>query len=250
MEGIHNVNPWDCFKSIEITTTTMVSTISNNNDPLFSCIITVFILILLYFPHRFFSLRILFSPVLVLTASLLFSLLRLGVTQRTQTETAGKIISPAVPEEEDKEEETDSSQGELKWETCKNDPDLTIRSFEEMFVEWDVKAPLEVIYEEGDEVGKDPDPNQNQNQNQDQNQTHGIERYPSLSLYYPESDSDSSSSKSEETDFPEIGEWVSSEKIGYRWEEEDKEGLIEIVLEKREIDFHGEDDNLIEIDIS
>lgn len=233
------MNPWDCFKSIELTTTTMVSTISNNNDPLFSCIITVFILILLYFPHRFFSLRILFSPVLVLTASLLFSLLRLGVTQRTQTETT---------EEEDKEEETDSSQGELKWETCKNDPNLAIRSFEETFVEWDVKAPLEVIHEEGDEEGKDPDPNQNQNQ--DQNQTHGIERYPSLSLYYPESDSDSSSSTSDETDFPEIGEWVSSEKIGYRWEEEDKEGLIEIVLDKREIDFHGEDDNLIEIDIS
>lgn len=245
MEEILYVNPWDCFKSIEIITATMVSTISNNNDPLFSCIITVFILILLYFPHRFFSLRILFSPVLVLTASLLFSLLRLGITQRTQTETAEKIISPAVPDEEDKEEETDSSQGELKWETCKNDPDLIIRSFEETFVEWDVKAPLEVIYEEGDEEGMDPDPNQNQNQNQ----THGIERYPSLSLYYPESDSDSSSTL-EETDFPVIGEWVSSEKMGYSWEEEDKEGLIEIVLDKREIDFHGEDDNLIEIDIS
>ena len=80
------------------------------------------------------------------------------------------------------------------------------------------------------------------------NPTHVIERYPSLSLYYPESDSDSSSS---ETDFLAIGEWVSSEKICYRWEEEDREGLIEIALDKRDLDFHGEEEeNLIEIDIS
>ena len=79
------------------------------------------------------------------------------------------------------------------------------------------------------------------------NPTHVIERYPSLSLYYPESDSDSSSS---ETDFLAIGERVSSEEICYKWEEEDREGLIEIALGTRDLDFHGEEENLIEIDIS
>ncbi|KAK5803271.1 hypothetical protein PVK06_030916 [Gossypium arboreum] len=79
-------------------------------------------------------------------------------------------------------------------------------SFEEKFVEWDVRAPLEVIYEDYEGV---------------EALDRGIER-----------------------------EWVSSEKRCCRWEEEeeeeeDREGLIEIAL-----DFHGEEDNLIEIDIS
>ncbi|KAK8524420.1 hypothetical protein V6N13_015442 [Hibiscus sabdariffa] len=202
-------------------------------DPLFSCIITLSVLILLYFPHGF---SLLFSPVLVLTACLLLSLLRLGATQRIQTEEKGSAARFAELEEEE-EEETEPAPVELKWAACKDDPDLTNRSLEERFVEWDVRAPLDVIYEEfeGDE-GKDP--------NLDLDQTLGIERYSSLSLYYPETDSDSdSSSSSSEMDFPAMGKWVS-------WEEEDREGMIEISLDKREIDFHGEDDNLIEIDIS
>ncbi|XP_039065168.1 uncharacterized protein LOC120210520 [Hibiscus syriacus] len=197
------------------------------NNPLFSCIITLSILIL---PHRF---SLLFSPVLVLTVSLLLSLLRLGASQRIQT---GKIEKGSVARVEELEEE--EAPVELKWATCENDPDLIMQSFEETFVEWDVRAPLEVIYEEGEEEGKDP--------NLNLDQTRGIERYPSLSLYDPDSDS----SSEEEMDFPAIGKWNSSEKMGYRWEEEDKEGLIEIELNKRDVDFHGEDDNLIEIDIS
>ncbi|XP_039049366.1 uncharacterized protein LOC120190339 [Hibiscus syriacus] len=206
------------------------------NNPLFSCIITLSILILLYFPHRF---SLLFSPVLVLTVSLLLSLLRLGASQRIQTGKIEKGSVARVEELEEEEEEEEEAPVELKWATCKNDPDLIMQSFEETFVEWDVRAPLEVIYEEGEEEGKDP--------NLNLDQTRGIERYPSLSLYDPESDSDSSSE--EEMDFPAIGKWNSSEKMGYRWEEEDKEGLIEIELNKRDVDFHGEDDNLIEIDI-
>ncbi|XWS12733.1 hypothetical protein CRYUN_Cryun37aG0115900 [Craigia yunnanensis] len=235
-----NGNPWEYLKSIEIVTMVSSSkTISNlsflsSNNPLFSCIITLYILILLYFPQSF-SLKILFSPVLILTASLLLSLLRLGAIQRVQTETKEKR---SVAESE--AEKTEFSQ-ELKWVTCKKDPEPIIQSFEETFVEWDVRAPLEVIYEdyEGEE-GEDPNEN-------NPNPTRLIERYPSLSLYYPESDSDSSSS---ETDFLAIGEWVSSEKICYRWEEEDREGMIEIALDTRDLDFHGEEENLIEIDIS
>ncbi|XP_039000996.1 uncharacterized protein LOC120127053, partial [Hibiscus syriacus] len=126
------------------------------NDPLFSCIITLSILILVYFPHGF---SLLFSPVLVLTASLLLSLLHLGATQRIQTEAIQKgsvVASVAELEEEEEEEEEE----ELKWATCKDDPDLIMQSFEERFVEWDVTVPLEVIYEEGDEEeGNDPNLN-------------------------------------------------------------------------------------------
>ncbi|XWS15664.1 hypothetical protein CRYUN_Cryun34aG0021300 [Craigia yunnanensis] len=207
----------------------------SSNDPLFSCTITLYILILLYFPQSF-SLKILFSPVLILTAALLLCLLRLGVIQRIQTETKEKR---SLAEAE--AEKTDFSQQELKWETCKKNPDFIMQSFEETFIEWNVRAPLEVIYEEYEgEEGQNPNEN-------DPNPIRVIERHPSLSLYYPESDSDSSSS---ETDFLAIGEWVSSQKICYRWEEEDREGLIEIALDKRDLDFHDEEENLIEIDIS
>ncbi|XP_022777371.1 uncharacterized protein LOC111318766 [Durio zibethinus] len=233
-----NWNPWEFFKSIEIVTMVSSSkTIYNlsslsSNDPLFSCIVTLYVLILLYFPQSF-SLKILFSPVLILTASLLLSLLRLGAIQ---TETKEKR---SVAEAEVEAEKTDFSQQELKWETCNEDPEPKMQSFEETFVEWDVRAPLEVIYEAYEE-GEDPKEN-------DPNSTRVIERYPSLSLYYPESDSDSSSS---ETDFLAIGNGFSSEKICYSWEEEDREGLIEIALDKKDLDFRGEEDNLIEIDIS
>lgn len=107
------------------------------------------------------------------------------------------------------------------------------------FVEyWDLKAPLEIIYEAYE--GEDED---------DRNAGFlGIEKYPSLSLYYPESDTDSSS----DGGFPAIGDWESPEKMGFRWEDEDREGLIEIALDgkRRTQFFNFEEDNLIEIDIS
>lgn len=233
------------LKSIELVNMVSSSkTLSNlsflsSNDPLFSCIITLYILILLYFPQTF-SIKILFSPVFILTTSLLLSLLRLGAIQRIQTETKEKR-SDVVEAEAGKKEE--SSQQELKWVSCKKDPEpIILQSFEETFVEWDVRAPLEVIYEELYEGEEGEDPNGNC-----PNPTRVTERHPSLSLYYPESDSDSSSS---ETDNQAIGEWVSSEKMSYRWEDEDREGLIEIALDARDLDFHGEEENLIEIDIS
>ncbi|KAE8724236.1 NAD(P)H dehydrogenase B2 isoform 1 [Hibiscus syriacus] len=223
-----NGNEEEHLKSIEIAPMMCSSpTIPNlslmsSNDPFFSCIITLYILILLYFPQSF-SLKILY----ILTL-LLLSVLRFNAVQRTRTGTGSKRIVNEV-------EKTEFSQQELKWVGLKSDPEVIIRSFEEFFVESDVGAPLEVIFEgfEGEEEGEDyPDP------------TRVIERHPLLSLYYPESDSDSSSSL--EMDFPAIGEWISMEKMCYRWEEEDRdEGMIEI-----DLDFREEEDNLIEIDIS
>ncbi|GMP37144.1 hypothetical protein CsSME_00008963 [Camellia sinensis var. sinensis] len=56
--------------------------------------------------------------------------------------------------------------------------------YAESLVEWDIRALVEVIYE----VYEGKEGEQNDNVLVDKE-----ERYPSLSLYYPESDSDSSS---------------------------------------------------------
>ncbi|GKV19121.1 hypothetical protein SLEP1_g29415 [Rubroshorea leprosula] len=211
------------------------------SDPLFSCIITFYVLILLYFPPGF-SLKILVSPVFIITASILLSLLWFRANHKFQTESKqifSKSEEPEFSEEACKlvghkiEDDSEINKGFDSYE-------LT-RSFEETFVEWNVRAPLEVIYEgyEGEEEAV-------ANQNDEKEPARLIERYPSLSLYYPESDSDSSS----EADLTVPCEWFSPEKMGFRWEEEDKEGLIEIALDKKELEFHGEEDNLIEIDIS
>ncbi|TYI09644.1 hypothetical protein ES332_A09G087400v1 [Gossypium tomentosum] len=153
MEEIKNCkwNPWECLKSIEI-----VAILKTNSDPSFlSCIITFYILILLYFPPNF-SLNLHFSLLLLLTASLLLSLLRLCCAiKRIQTETIAKTsLVEAI--------KTGSSPREM--------------SFEEKFVEWDVRAPLEVIYEdyEGEEA-----------------LDRGIERYISMSRGYSEPEPDS-----------------------------------------------------------
>ncbi|GLT83044.1 hypothetical protein SLE2022_013570 [Rubroshorea leprosula] len=207
------------------------------SHPLFSSIVTFYILVILYVPHGLL-LKILLSPVFIITGTLLISLLRLGAIQKSQTERKEKISIA---------EETEFPQEESKWVECKRGPESEIKlrfdfdlnpSFKERFVEWDVGAPLEVIYEENEREEED-EANKNDS-------CWNTDRYPLLSLYYSESDTDSSS----ETDFLASWDWGSPEKMGCMWEEEDKDGLIEIALEKKDLDFHGEEENLIEIDIS
>ncbi|GJV60768.1 hypothetical protein Tco_1466868 [Tanacetum coccineum] len=55
-------------------------------------------------------------------------------------------------------------------------------------LEWNMKAPLEIIYEayEGEE---EDEVNNDNNMVSNDKEIVGCERYPSLSLYYPESDS-------------------------------------------------------------
>ncbi|QCD76684.1 hypothetical protein DEO72_LG1g305 [Vigna unguiculata] len=224
----------------------------HSSQPLFSCILTFCFLILLYLPHLFW--KIVLSPVLILSGLLLLLLLRLGAIQRSQNE-ENKIPverEPIAIEENrgDRDEkqgnpiepvEADSLDHVYRWVTGQSQLEpksqAGLRSssrFDESFMEWNVKAPLEVIYEgEGEET------------EQDQNANHGegIFRYPSLSRYYPETDSDSSS----ESGFP------ATDNMCFRWDEEDREGLIEIALDgckKREVGFQFEEENLIEIDIS
>ncbi|KAL2343948.1 hypothetical protein Fmac_005233 [Flemingia macrophylla] len=223
-----------------------------SSDPLFSCVVTFCTLVFLYLPHLFS--KIVLSPVLILTAILLLSILRLGAIQKSQNE---RSENEPIIYKENREE------GKCKGEKQRRspvEPDETTSleqppkaevisemGFESSscFVKWDVKAPLEVIYEEygeGEEAGDEA------------NENVGIARYPSLSRFYPESESESDS-ESSEFGFPAIGDWDSPEDVGFRWgEEEEREGLYEIALDgykiKKGLEFHFEEDNLIEIDIS
>ncbi|KAL4628811.1 hypothetical protein ACB092_05G265000 [Castanea dentata] len=246
-----------------------------SSSPLFSSIVSFYTIILLYFPHLF--LRIVFSPVLILTGILLFTLLRLGAAQRLlENEFADYTLHVQTdpPEKESKSKsQSQISEPEITEQvTCRSETESEIKTgyhdpitcFEASFsfVEWNVRAPLEVIYEEheGEEAEEDPKDNYS-----DPNPTRQLERSSSLSLYYPESDSDDSSDEGDVGDFPAIGEWSSPESACFAWEEEDREGLIEIALDHGDkkcsgstlgldldldLGFHVEEENLIEIDIS
>lgn len=241
-----------------------------SSSPLFSSIVSFYTLIILYFPHLF--LRIAFSPVLILTGILLFTLLRLGAAQRLLENEKFTDYTLHVqtdpPEESKSKSQSQISEPEITEQvTCRSEtesepkadhPDpITCFEVSFSFVEWNVRAPLEVIYEEreGEEAEED-----RKDDYSDPNPTRqfGLERSSSLSLYYPESDSDDSSEASDLGDFPVIGEWSSPESAGLAWEEEDRDGLIEIALDHGDkkcsgsdldLGFHVEEENLIEIDI-
>ncbi|XP_057488410.1 uncharacterized protein LOC130774402 [Actinidia eriantha] len=229
-------NSWE-FNSIS----THAKTISLSSDPLFSIVITLYTLIFLYFP-RFF-LGIVFSPVLISTGVLLLALLRLGAIQRIEEE---------FNSTETEQTHNDSKPEDRKWVSPKSNPGTEIEVgsdlgpdqnpfYAESFFQWNVRAPLEVIYEEHE--GEEGEQNQDVSIGE-----RTIDRYPSLSLSSPESDPESSS----DDDFPLIGDWDPLESVCFRWDEEDREGLIEIELDgKKKVElFHFEEENLIEIDIS
>ncbi|KAJ6728671.1 TRANSMEMBRANE PROTEIN [Salix koriyanagi] len=213
-------------------------------NPLFSCIITLYTLILLYFPQ---ALRLSISPILISTLTLLLFLLRLGAVQRRQLSVT----------ESDKAIQIQQNKG-THFGEASNSSFLT-HDFDVSFVEWDVRAPLKVIYEEseGEEEGEG-DPNE-KDAGQYPTRFGGLGRYPSLAMCYPETDSDSDSDS--EGGFSVAGEWASPERFCFNWEEEDREGLlIEIALDSDDrkdmgsdsdagSGFHVEEDNLIEIDI-
>ncbi|QCD84279.1 uncharacterized protein LOC114177177 [Vigna unguiculata] len=239
-----------------------------SSDPLFHCVVTFCTLVFLYLPNLF--LKVVLSPVLILTSILLLSILRLGAIQKSRHDTREnqrKHDEPPIVYQENRgskcrgekqssspvqPNETETTEQVHRRVHSETEVDSNV-GFEpsSCFREWNVKAPLDVIYEEygeGEEAGDDA------------NENVGIVRYPSLSRFYPESDSDSES----DSDFPAIGDWDSPEDVEFRWgqeeeedeeeEEEDREGLIEIALDgfkrKRGMEFHFEEENLIEIDIS
>ncbi|KAJ6364104.1 hypothetical protein OIU76_029114 [Salix suchowensis] len=203
-----------------------MTSIDLSHNPLFSCIITLYTLILLYFPQ---AQKFSFSPILVITLTLLLFLVRLGAIQRLQLSVTEGDDTIEIKQSKDTHFGKSSDSCSLthvdKWgasrcaEKDRFDPGPS-PELEGSFVEWDVSAPLEVIHEEEEE-----------------------EENP--------------------TRFGADGEWNVSERCRFKWEDEDREGLlIEIALDqtvnKKDTglgldpgsDFYIEEDNLIEIDIS
>lgn len=225
---------------------------------LFSSIVTLYILVFLYFPT--FFLNIIFSPVFISTGVLLVYLLRLGAIQETRKDVCyAKTLQTNDPSDKAKQNQTytlyeteNREEGKIyadvtsaannsepsynksySWDSC----DFKFGTGENSFVEWNVKAPLEIIYEDDEE------------DDESENRFKGIERYPSLSLYYPESDTDCSS----DDDFAmDMMNWEARESASAtcRWDEMGEE-LIEIALDGkgRSQFFNDEEDSLIEIDI-
>lgn len=187
------------------------------------------------------------------------TILRFGANQRSQKRA---IIVEEAEERKDNEssnlyiettEESNSLHKVHQWITDHSETELKSQMgfSSECFVEsWEVKAPLEVIYEEYDE-GEEAE--EDQNEKEENKKCVDSPKYPLLSQYYRESESGSESESSSESGFPAIGRRWSPENGCFEWEEEDKEGLIEIALDggkKMEMEFQFEEDNLIEIDIS
>ncbi|KAL1201824.1 hypothetical protein V5N11_006357 [Cardamine amara subsp. amara] len=102
---------------------------SSSSYPLFSCFITLYTLFLIFFPHV--SLRIFLSPVLLISGALLLCLLHLGSTQESNTR-------PEIRYENLKETQESS----VFVRDSDTNPDLMVD-----FVEWNLRAPLEVIHE-------------------------------------------------------------------------------------------------------
>ncbi|XP_009603006.1 uncharacterized protein [Nicotiana tomentosiformis] len=253
---------------------------------LMSTIVTLYTLILLYFPTT-----IAFSPVLISTSLLLLSLLKLGAAQRAKkpeskdpslqvsrdfayhddcTSCANDSVfdtdskpdldpdpirfhddyfsnceKDSVFDPEPKPDRDSDCFGESTMDAvCGNDSayDPEPKPFcGDSFVEWNVRAPLEVIYEAYEEEEEEC------TEEKREEELRVIERYASLSMYYPETDTDSSS----DGDSPVIGNWDSPEKLCFQWdEEEDREELIEIELDFCKRNSEVEEENLIEIDLT
>ncbi|XP_038883304.1 uncharacterized protein LOC120074292 [Benincasa hispida] len=200
---------------------------STTSHPLFSTLLSFSALILLYFPA--FLWTSLLSPPVLLAGLLFLSLLRLGATQ-CQISQLQSNLSP-------QQESQASSPAPISSSAS--------ASFEKSFVQWNVRAPLEVIYEDYEEEEEEEEAQDNKD-DPEPRRTRSIQWYPSLSLYYPETDSDSSS----------VDEM---ENVCFMWDEEDedRDELIEIDLDNKKkkppsefFQLEPEEDNLIEIDIS
>uniref|UniRef100_K4B9E0 Uncharacterized protein n=1 Tax=Solanum lycopersicum TaxID=4081 RepID=K4B9E0_SOLLC len=247
--------------------------------PLFSTIVTLYTIIFIYFP------TIAASPLIISTSLLLLSLLRLGAAQRISQKNNKKpefemlciqnppdfgdsikcendLVLDPDPDLDPVDSDVDSSncekdsvfepnleqRNESSVDTsCEKDSVLepeSRRFYGDCFVEWNVRAPLEVIYEAYE--GEEEEDGEYTEEKRDE-ELRVIEKYASLSMYYPETDTDTDSSSG--GDSPVIGNWDSPENVCFQWDDEDREELIEIELDcKRNSEF--EEENLIEIDLS
>ncbi|KAH6790535.1 hypothetical protein C2S51_005541 [Perilla frutescens var. frutescens] len=216
-------------------------------NPLFSVVTTFYALLLFYFPSIFS--RFILSPVVLSTLILLLYLLQLGSAQRSaikrsDSDSVELNSTQSLPQQTEEFHDGDSHESSTVTESkhCQTYEPDPHQFYPDSFMEWDVRAPLEVIYEEyeGEEAGE------NDSEAKRELQMNVIRRYASLSLFYPDSDSDASS----EGDIPADGGWDSPDSTCFRWEEEDdREGLIEIALDEKR-NNEVDEENLIEIDLS
>ncbi|XP_073280587.1 uncharacterized protein [Primulina huaijiensis] len=244
-ESLEVLSPFTEDNLIRVTLSFLFS------DPLFLTFFTFYAVVLLYFPSLFLSFAL--SPVLISTAVLLLSLLRFGATAQNPVplETEGTHDGPDCLQfdsiETGSQDFDDLGRTRIPCVSVASGKHGFVSStyFSDSFVEWDVRAPLEVIYEEheGQEAEEDEG---GVSLEKRESQMNVIQRYASLSLFYPESDSDNSS----EGDSTAISGCDSPQILCFQWEDvDDRDGLIEISLdEKRMSEF--DEENLIEIDLS
>lgn len=211
-----------------ILTTEPLDSHNTAMESLISTIVTLYTLIFLYFPS------IAASPLIISTSLLLLSILRLGAAQRISQHQTEKKKKKNEKPESDSVVDPDPLQlhADCSVESNVSEPE-TRPFYGDCFVEWNVRAPLEVIYEAYE--GEEEEEGEYTEEKRDE-ELRVIERYASLSMYYPETDTDSSS------------DGDSPEKVCFRWDDEDREELIEIELDcKRNSEV--EEENLIEIDL-
>ncbi|KAG9452766.1 hypothetical protein H6P81_005670 [Aristolochia fimbriata] len=213
-------------------------------SPLFSFFVVLQVLILLYLPPLF--LRLVFSPVLIFTGIVLYSLLNHGSTHYSNNQNFPQETEEfdSVDEKPERiEKQTESAPAETTTH-CSSNPFL-----DGTFVEWTRRSPLEVIYEdyegEDDDVEEgDDDEEPGARSLQKGDQRDGFEGFVNWGLCLPESDTASSSDEDSPMGFPA---WDSPENLFFKWEDE-KDGMIEIPLRRK--GFRVEEENLIEIDLS
>ncbi|KAD4982351.1 hypothetical protein R6Q59_001950 [Mikania micrantha] len=275
------------FNSIPFTNSvhnflTIFSYISSH--PLFSTIVTLYTLILIYAPS--FFLGIVVSPVFNSAGIILLFLLKLGANEKSETES--DYLESRVFDHTDKHYEHITSleqrfldlveshqkqtffnqdlglefnshddyslvsshvveRVETRMEMSSNQVDTTMN-----FHKWNMKAPLEIIYEayEGVDEEDDDDDDDDDNENMVCIDKHlsKFDNYPSLSTYYSESETDSSS----DDDFLMIKNLETYKSMFSKWEDYDREELMEISIDykKKNIEFClVDEDNLIEIEI-
>ncbi|XP_075482282.1 uncharacterized protein LOC142522647 [Primulina tabacum] len=248
-ESLEVLSPFTEDNLIRVTLSFLFS------DPLFLTFLTFYAVVLLYFPSLFLSFAL--SPVLISTAVLLLSLLRFGATDPNPVplETEGTHDGPDCLEfdstETGSQDFDDQGRTRIPSVSVANGKHgfLSSTYFSDSFVEWDVRAPLEVIYEEheGQEAEEDEG---GVSMKKRESQMNVIQRYASLSLFYPDSDSDSDSDNSSEGDSTAISGCDSPQILCFQWEDvDDRDGLIEIALDEKRISEFDEE-NLIEIDLS
>ncbi|KAM3287352.1 hypothetical protein P3S67_020782 [Capsicum chacoense] len=192
---------------------------SPSSNPLFSTIITLYTVILLYFPATIFR-SILFSPVFLSTSILVLSLLRLGATQKTDKLKRDSDWKDCISAQISPPSQTPRD--------IINDVGPTTPNPDTFYFQWNVGVPLEVIQEEYEDEGE----------------IMVVEKYGSLSLYYKDMDTDMNTCMDTDSSGGDL-----LENLCFEWEEEDTEGLIEIELDGKR-NSEVEEENLIEIDLT